>query len=296
MVKPAARAPQRPPQRQQPTRQQPTRPPAQTQSQRSTEISLREDQVPDYLVENLAQNAGAGLSSAAEDNLVPMIYVLQAQSPQAMRGHDKEIDGAQAGSIWLRNAPEEIQIQDGEDGVVFQHCSFGKDWVEWMPNRGGFVARHAERPVAAELMDEVDENNRPRKVWRMPNGNAVVETRYHNGNVYVDGLGALPYSIPLSSTGHSVSKAWMLSMNRRQHNGVTLPGPACLWRLRTKLQTKNNNSWYMLDVSFENYASPEQYALGMKLLRAFESGEKRVQEPEEMSSEENGGGVQSEHI
>jgi hypothetical protein len=157
-----------------------------------------------------------------------------------------------------------------------------------MPNRGGFVARHADRPDDAELMDEKGDDGRMRKVWRRPSGNAVVETRYHNGHVMIDGVGALPYSIPLSSTGHSVSKAWMLSMNRRQHNGVALPGPACIWLLKSKLNTKNNNSWHQYDVTFSRYATPEEFQVGMKLHAAFESGEKRVEQPDESGDDAAG--------
>jgi len=263
--KPAPKAQARPAQR-----------PPQAQQSRAVATRESEDQVPAHLVEDLAKHSGAGLSGAAEDNLVPLIYLLQALSPQAMRGKQEYIEGAAAGSIWLRNAPEEIQIQDGEEGIVFQHCAFQKDWVEWMPNRGGFVARHEERPEVAEQEEEQGDDGRVRKVWRMPNGNAVVETRYHHGHVYLDGYGAQAYSIPLSSTGHSVSKSWMLTMNKQQHNGLTLPGPAVLWRLRTKLLTKNNQSWHQYVVSREGFANPDQFKLGMTLLSAFQSGEKRV--------------------
>src|SRR5262245_29613295 len=80
--------------------------------------------------------AGAGLSKAPEDNLIPLIYILQAGSPQAKKGDPDRIEGAEAGDFWLRNAPK--PIIKSEDGIWFQLCNVTKCFVEWQPNRGGF--------------------------------------------------------------------------------------------------------------------------------------------------------------
>ncbi len=52
------------------------------------------------------------VSKDQSDNLVPLIYLLQANSPQCLKGHEKHIPGAEAGSIWLRNDPEPL-IESG---------------------------------------------------------------------------------------------------------------------------------------------------------------------------------------
>src|SRR3972149_2403505 len=65
-------------------------------------------------------DAGQGISTAPEDNLVPLIYVLQATSPAVKKGDPSRIDGAEAGDFWLRNSSE--PIVRGEDGLLFQPC------------------------------------------------------------------------------------------------------------------------------------------------------------------------------
>lgn len=233
-------------------------------------------QLPAYLQDRVREDAGKGVSGAQEDNLVPLIYVLQGLSPTVQPGNPKQIPGAQQGDLWLRNAPEELQIVKPSEGVEFQPCHFNKDWVQWKPNRGGYVARHAERPKEAELMDEETDQGGTRQVWRMPNGDAVVETRYHGGLIRFPNMRPLPYVIPLSSTGHSVSKAWMFAMNGEQIDGDVLPAFAVIYRLSTQLRQKDNLSWYVLDWKKERYATEEEYNEGDALYNSFSSGEKRA--------------------
>jgi hypothetical protein len=272
-----------------PVPQRATRPEAR---QETREVAVREvASAPAHLMSRMAEDAGKGVSKDQADNLVPLIYVLQANSPQCMPGHQSRIEGAGPGMIWLRNAPSELELVEGEEGFVFQPCYFTKDWVEWMPDRGGFVGRHADRPAVAQLEDIEGDDGQTRQVWVMPNQNRVVETRYHIGFVFIDNK-RLPYTIPLSSTGHSVSKAWMFSMNQEQMpDGGTAPSFALLYRLRTSLRQKNNNSWYQFTVEKEGWVQTvEDYERGLALHDAFVTGAKRVaEETDEVSGVRSSG-------
>ena len=251
--------------------------------------------VPSALRDRIRQDAGKGVSTDIADNLVPLIYVLQANSPPAMRGHQAYLKGAEAGDMLLRNAPTEDQIVKSDDGYLFQPCGFYKEWVEWMPERKGLADRHVDRPAVADQVEEEGDDGRMRKVWRMPSGNSVIETRYHYGRVHMGDGRRLPYVIPFSGTGHTVSKGWMFSMNSEaDEEGNRLPAFALLYRLRTKLVTKNNNSWYIYDVEKEGYVeSVEDYDAGLRLHEAFSSGAKKAdQEDADLASEtqaESGG-------
>jgi hypothetical protein len=146
-----------------------------------------------------------------------------------------------------------------------------------MPDRGGFVARHQFRPEAATLEDQEAEDGSVRKVWTMPNGNTVNESREYSGFVHREGFDPSPYTIPLSGSGHSVGKAWMTSMRReRLPDGQRAPLFANLYRLRTKLRTKNDWSWYQFDITKEGpVTSVEDIRNGAELYKAFEAGTKR---------------------
>ena len=247
----------------------------------STELATRERKaLSAAIADRIRDDAGKGVSTDMADNLVPLIYVLQANSPPAMRGHARYIQGAEAGDMWLRNAPEEDQIVKSDEGFVFQPCGFYKEWVEWQPERKGFAGRHPTRPDIAEMQDVEGDDGKMRSAWCMPSGNRVVETRYHFGIVHPDDGRRFQYVIPLSSTGHTVSKAWMFSMNQETDaEGNKLPAFALLYRLKTSLKSKDNHNWYQYDVSKEGYVETvEDYERGLALHEAFASGAKRADE------------------
>lgn len=246
--------------------------------------------VPSYLKDYEA-DSGKGTSSAQEDNLVPLIYVLQANSPQTLKRNPDYIEGAEAGGIWLRGS--EPPVIDGEKGILFQPCFFSKDWVEWIPrdSGGGFVGRHDSCPAEAEVVQ--DPKNPNIKRFILPNGNEVKETRYHIGYVFLDGgKRVLPYVIPLSGSGHSFSKQWMFMMNSKQSSAGTYAAWALLYRLKTKFRTNVHGDWYMFEVSEANHNGPkdswvteEQYKRGAALCSAFEQGGKSTETPEEAATE-----------
>jgi hypothetical protein len=256
----------------------------------TTGVTTTETLAPSAISDQFATDAGQGLSTDQADNLVPLVYILQGLSPQVMKGNAARIEGAEAGDFWLRNASE--PIVSGEQGLIFQHCFFDKDWVEWQPNRGGFVARHRNLPT--EAVTEVDAKN-PNKInFIMPSGNEVVETRYHVGLVWNSGT-PTPYIIPLSSTGHAASRAWMFNMNSKQHNGKTVPSWACLYLIKTKSRTNAFGSWFTPEVF--DYKGPgtaliaaraklyvvdsmEAYDRGKDLNEAFATGAKVAEAPD----------------
>jgi hypothetical protein len=289
----------------------------------------------------LRRDAAKGVSRAAEDNLVPLIYVLQAQSPQVNRRNPAYIEGAEAGSIWLRDA--DAPIIPGDDGVLFQPCYFDHDVVEWVPrdSGGGLVARHQFEKFStgrAETMDELverlgakperrDDKNPNRIDYILPNGNELIETRYHAGFA-IHGDSVMPYVIPLSGSGHSVSKRWMFKMStivvpvlqqeieQARAAGEPLPVPqplpsyACYYRLRTRLRSNASGEWFVLDPVRErmveglepaleqmrqgqmpDWVPGPDYMRGLALHDAFASGEKQADAPTEMTVDRADTGV-----
>src|SRR5580698_7538983 len=80
------------------------------------------EQVPDYLRTQVAESTGKGVSTDASDNLVPLIYILDAKSPQCDQNEAAYMPGARAGTIWLRNFSR--PLVDGNEGILFQPCHF----------------------------------------------------------------------------------------------------------------------------------------------------------------------------
>lgn len=229
--------------------------------------------IPLFLAVKANEDAGKGTSTAQEDNIVPLIYVLQPLSPVCNKKDPNHIEGAEPGSIWLRNASS--PIQNGDEGILFQPCYFSKDWVEWVPraNGGGMVGRHKELPV--EAVEKRDPQNPNRVKYILPNGNECIETRYHAGFVITEN-GPLPYVIPMTSTAHTCSRQWMVMMNSKQSNGKVMASWSALYRLRTKQRTNAAGSWYTWDISDAGFVSTlEDYERGKQLFTAFSGGDKQ---------------------
>lgn len=301
------------------------------------------------LAGEFAEDAGKGTSDLARDNVVPMVYVFQSGSPQVDRSRaDAYIEGAMPGMFWLRGSP--VEIVDGTVGFAFQPAHYVREIVEWQPRGsggggGGFVARWPlEGPdediadVAKRLKLTVvpsDDKRRPPKYFH--GDNEMRETRYHTGYVLGGELGlekfpqlVLPYVMPLTSTGHQVSKEWM--GKQLQHTlgemltamweaqvragrasgpfvppkGVDLNRAAPSWARRYRMLTRPRQNafgrWSLVhvmdDLGWVNGLEAEvpnmaQYQRGKALYEAMMRGEKAMETPMEDADAGGGGAADS---
>jgi hypothetical protein len=246
------------------------------------------------------EDAGKGVSTDAADNLVPLVYVLQPLSPQVMDG-PAHIEGARAGDIWLKNAPD--PIVQGKAGIWFMPCTMYMRWTEWVPRDkgGGFVASYdytGRNFLPQGAVKDEKEKSRPR-FWFPATGNECVETRYEAGFVWRNGL-ALPFVIPFKSTGHSVSRGWMTKRTQQlRPDGRTWPAWTHLYKLTTTLRKNNFGQWFVFEVGDPIFYLPgypdkpnkvgldlvngdymRAYTMGQALEKAFETGAKREEEME----------------
>ena len=109
--------------------------------------------MPDYI----QTETGLGLSTRAEDNLVPFIKLLQKGSPEVNKNEDAYIEGAEAGAILLRNPDV---VVSGDDGIIFQPCHHSVMWVEWHPDRGGFVASYDRENPPVDMVQAKEAKRR----------------------------------------------------------------------------------------------------------------------------------------
>jgi hypothetical protein len=115
-----------------------------------------------------------------------------------------------------------------------------------------------------------------------PNGNEVIETRYHMLLVHGRGPVPLPFVLPLSSTGHTFSRQWMFMMNQRKIKDGIAPSWAGLYRLRTQWKKNAIGDWFAWSVTDEGWVpTVENYDMGSALHEAFASGAKQAEAPVE---------------
>ncbi len=252
------------------------------------------------LMSMMQEDSGKGVSTASEDNIVPLIYTLQSQSPQVLTQKQECIkpglDGnktAIAGNIWFRGT--KTLIDGEEEGLVVQPVHFGKKWMEWMPNRGGLAGIHPTRPEEAVL--KTDPKNPKKQFWELPNGNVVNETRDHVVIVHdlPGGLGA--YVLPMSGSNHTASRAWMGMMNRKRIPGTDKKAPsyAFLYRVKTVPRSNDQGDWFAYEVEDAGEDGAEMmvqdleaYKLARQLHDDFETGKKQADVAADMASDDLG--------
>lgn len=235
---------------------------------------------PAELASLMEKDRDKGVSKAQEDNLVPLIYILQGLSPQVQRRNAAYIEGAEPGSFWLRHASN--PIVPGEQGITVIPCYFSKSYNEWVPrdSGGGFVGRHREVP--SDVTERADSKNPNKTKMTRPNGNEVIETREHVVLV-VTPQGLRPYVLPFSSTGHTTSRQWMFMLN--SHGGA--PSFSRKYLLTTKERTNPSGTWFGVEVKDLDWVSTEEYKVARTLNEAFETGAKQTEAHAEDVAAEN---------
>ena len=252
----------------------------------------------------MKQDSGKGVSTAAEDNIIPLIYILQAQSPQVLKQKPEYIKGAEAGNVWPRGT--KTLIDGEEDGMPFIPVAFKKWWIEWKPDRKGYAGRHAYvataedkgRPSDATWVE--DPKNPGQGKWELESGNVVVETREHAGLGHVDGnwTGCV---VSMSGSNHTASRAWMgLMKNKRiPETDTRAPSFAYVYCLKTVAKSNAKGDWYGWEiedgtgdgeVTFlpEIEDGVELYKTARQLNADFESGVKVADAPIERDDDSGG--------
>lgn len=217
--------------------------------------------VPAYLQKKEMQGRGAQMDQS--DLLIPMIRILQSNSPEVNKNQSQYIKGSEIGDILVKggNPP----IIKGETGFMFQACYRRKAHVEWLPrNKGGgggagFVASHAEEPADTETAVIKEDGNEKTVRRRKSNGNLIVETRYYggfiikgtfdeDGNFEPGDEAPQAIAIPFAASNHTPAKNWNGLIGGKMIGGEKADIWAVYYRVRTISRTKGPNTWSIYDI------------------------------------------------
>lgn len=199
---------------------------------------------------DLAADAGAGMQNVtARDIATPIIRILQSNSPQCKKSDAGYIAGAAEG-MFFNNVTNEVF--DGEDGLTVVPCFFEKVYIEWKPNRGGFVAIH---PVDTHLVNEVKmvKNADGKDIPTLPNGNTLTETNQHYALILRDDGSYEPVVISMSSSNLRASRTWNNLMRKvvkldKTGKPFTPASYYSKYKLTTKVRSDGKHTWYMFNV------------------------------------------------
>ncbi len=213
---------------------------------KKTEIVVTPDSILGDVSAELEAVTNLGYSEDMDDSLIPILSILQDNSGECKKRHDRHISSAEPGMLIIRVLQK---LYSGDEGLDFQPCGFEHAWVEWSgePGEGAVVRQYPFDKCPSEAEEIIDPQNTDRTILRLPNGNRLVDTRYHFGNVILGGdEGLLPVVVPFSGTNHTVSRQWTTIMRRIRIPGSDKKAPSWFrsYILSSTFTQRGAQSWY----------------------------------------------------
>lgn len=229
-----------------------------------------QNQAEDY--SHLFDDGLGGFESLSADVVAfPFIRILQSLSPQCKRTDPNHIPGAEEG-MFLNNINNRV-IEPPVDVVVGR---FDRYFIEWKPNRGGFVQAHAPEIVAQmEATGELHRNEKNKLISRTGNEFVDTYTYYIVFPYYIeDGICLLC----LSSTQLKEARRW-----NRLLTSTFIPGTGrkalpyfMKWTLTTVPMSNDQGSWAGLHVEFAGFVGKETLQLVTEERKALPTPEQRL--------------------
>jgi hypothetical protein len=192
------------------------------------------------MLDQMQRDAGSGVSFERDDQLMPLLRILQSNSPQCSARDPAYLANAAPGDWWARNALN--PVIKGETGMRALFCGQRHVDIEYAPDRGGFVAKHDETPT--DLVDGLNKNGRVIKL-RQSTKNVVEHVREIYLLLELDGLW-LPYVFGCTSTQHQFARQWQTHLHQYRHpkNNNVMPAYARTYRLTTYGTRNIYGSWF----------------------------------------------------
>ncbi len=245
----------------------------------------------DDLLDEVA-GQGLGYSEKAEDSLIPILGILQDNSGEVKKKHERHMDGAEPGMLIVRSLAK-LFVAEGDKAISFQPCAFGHMWIEWSgePGEGAVVNQYDfDDGVPSEAEQQaLDPQNPERLTWVMPTGNRLVETRYHYGHILLED-DILPVVIPFAGTNHTVSRAWTAQMKQFRVPGRSQKLPSFFrhYALETMFTQRGNQSWYKFKVTDNGMLEDESIIrAGLEFLKSVQAGDVTAGSDDESSTAED---------
>lgn len=244
--------------------------------QSTGEVVMANFVVPSDIIDDVSAMDDLGYSQKSDDSLVPILAILQDNSAEVKKRHSKYIEGAEPGDLIIRSLGRLVKMGENAAPIVVQPAGFDHVWVEWQgePGEGAPVGQYAFEDRPRDAVETDDPQNPERKMWRMPNGNRLVDTRYHYVNILTD-TGPMAVVIPMSGTNHTTSRSWTAQMKQYLMPGRSQKAPSFFrqYGIRTKFRQRGEQSWYNYTVSDLGWITDEHtLRSGMALLKGIRDG------------------------
>jgi hypothetical protein len=195
------------------------------------------------------------------DYIIPMLYVLQPNSPPVA----KSDDGSVRAGMFYNNVSG--RVYDPKKGIRFIPAHYNTRFVEWIPRNedgsgGGFVGVHLPD---SQVVRDATKGERVFGKIKLSDGNELVETKYLFGLVVSDDGVADPVVIPCKSTHIAPLAKFVSAMRNFRLKGRRDPLPLCAFaaKLSTERRTKGTFNYSVPVFEFAN-GTPDKSLIGAK--------------------------------
>lgn len=233
-------------------------------------ITAENGKIPDHVL----KATGKGMENITPDMIqLPRVKVLQDMSPEVKKGSDRRIEGAEPGHLMLTTGEVLDEIYVVNLKVKTGYIAFNIDTKMPFRPMGGEYADGLYPTVEKLEADMMQEGVNPDNIYteyqidpRIKNGYHVQESHTHQVLILNPETGGLktPALMDFTRTKVRESKSWntqIASNGGDRYSGV--------WKVTSKIQSWNDNSWYNYDISFYGWASKEVYAEADKIFSSL---------------------------
>lgn len=191
---------------------------------------------------------------------IPFIRILQKLSPQLNKQKPEFVSGAEEGD-WFNTTSKETY--GPEVNVIV--LKFERVFIEWKPNRGGFMGYHTPENAERLAVDTSFGN------WKTKDGNELAETYVYM--VLIDGHESEGIVVlSFTSSAIKVAKEWnRLMITHVMDNGQKAKPYYLVWKLSTEYKENEKGTWYVPKVKFIRYINEQQYNIAGNERKALPS-------------------------
>lgn len=245
--------------------------------------------LPSFL-SDVSDVAGLGNSQESSDSSLPFVGLLQQMSPEINESSPLYMEDAKSGFIASKGLGKfwPARLDKSEDGLIVVPCGFQRNFVEWKPNRGGYVETHPFDPDAMKKLGAkqttVKIDGKDRTIVALPSGNQIVDTMY----TFLLATDGTPMILGAASTAQGPMRNWMTYRKNLRHptSGAQLPSFAKIYRLRAAQQTKDNNTWWNWKVDDAGWNTEQWlYEAAKKFAQDIAAGEVQIGRPDMFDEE-----------
>lgn len=179
---------------------------------------------------------------------IPFVRILQKLSPQLDKQKPEYVIGAEEGH-WYNTTSKDV-LGSSFNCIVLK---YERIYIEWRPNRGGFVAYHDPDNAERIAIDKTFGN------WKTKDGNLLQENYVYM--ILIEGHENEGICVlSLSSSAIKVAKEWNRIMTTHvMDNGQKAKPYYLVWELTTDYKKNEKGSWYVPAFKFVRYIDEQQY-------------------------------------